>query len=204
MFYCKFYLEEIEYHSKQKHICSCKYSCCRRQKRCVILLPTFPIGTKRSGKMIAQNTVNIQYDQQGAPYYYKRFRILARRNKTIVVQTLTMRWTFNVCSHIHSPSWPTTPHGYQDNHHVNHIVMDTWRQRRELHQGWGRHTCPRHHTLTQKACIWNRAPKRPPPFCTLWSPQSLPPSVASSITPLWSPRSPCFSLSGAGAEYCGL
>lgn len=39
-----------------------------------------------------------------------------------------------------SASWPATPHSHQDYHHINHIVMDTWRQWRELHPRWERHS----------------------------------------------------------------
>lgn len=47
--------------------------------------------------------------------------------------------TVNFCS-VLSASWPATPHSHQDYHHINHIVMDTWRQWRELHPRWERHS----------------------------------------------------------------
>lgn len=64
-----------------------------------------------------------------------------------LIQATNRALTF-VCPHIHSTTWSATPHSDQDHHHIDHIVMDTRRQRREFDQRWGCPTSTEHNMCT--------------------------------------------------------
>lgn len=75
-------------------------------------------------------------------HFLSRFQINVFLIKIIEVTLILNTWdilsnilcTDPLLHHaVHSTSWPTTPYCYQDDHHINHVVMDTWRQWRELH-----------------------------------------------------------------------